>query len=85
MTAERNLLKETKEKIELEKILTDKELELNAFIRDMIEKNSQIKILEEQLKNSKSNNIEDLETIKFSASKNWSQFVFKFKQLHPNF
>ncbi|MFK8059319.1 MAG: helix-turn-helix transcriptional regulator [Polaribacter sp.] len=51
----------------------------------MIEKNSQIRILEEKLKNSKTNNIEDIETIKFSASKNWSQFIFKFKQLHPNF
>ena len=83
--AERNLLKETEQKIALEKTLTDKELELNAFIRDMIEKNSQIKILEKELKNSKSNSIGNLEAIKFSATKNWSFFELKFKQLHPKF
>lgn len=89
LTAEKNFLKVNKERINLEKNLVEREIELNGFIRDMIEKNSQIEILTQKLKSSSSINseqlIEELNTQKSSASKNWSEFVFKFKQLHPTF
>ena len=55
----------------------------------MIEKNSQIKILQNQLKKSNSTHknklIEKLKSKKYFASKNWIEFMFKFTQLHPNF
>ena len=89
LSLEKNLLIATKEKIALENTLKQKELELNSFIRDMIEKNSQIKILQNQLKKSNSTHknklIEKLKSKKYFASKNWIEFMFKFTQLHPNF
>lgn len=89
LTAERNFLNATKERIRLEKTLAQKELELNSFIREMIEKNSQIEILNEKLKKSKTVNsdklIEELNSEKSLASKNWIEFTFKFKQLYPGF
>lgn len=89
LSLEKNLLIATKERIELEKTIKQKELELNSFIRDMIEKNSQIEILLKQLK--KSNSVhkdkltEELKSKKTFASKNWIEFMFKFSQLHPDF
>lgn len=89
LEVERNLLIATKERIELENTIKQKELELNSFIRDMIEKNSQIEILQNQLKKSNSNGknklTEELKSKKSFASKNWMEFMFKFTQLHPNF
>jgi hypothetical protein len=89
LLVEQQFLIATKERIELEKTLKEKEFELNSFIRDMIEKNSQIEILTQKLKNSKSLNsdelIEELNSKKYNASKNWVEFMFKFKQLYPDF
>lgn len=87
LSLERDLLKSTKKSVFLEKTLEQREIELNSFIRDMIEKNSQIEILEQQLKDTKTENIEELKrTLKnkqYSASKNWLEFMFQFNELHP--
>lgn len=89
LTAESNFLKATKERINLEKTLEQKELELNSFVRDMIEKNSQIEILQNKLQNKNSTNVneltEELKSEKFLASRNWVEFMFRFKQIHPHF
>lgn len=89
LSIEKNLVNTIKEKETLEKTLKQKELELNSFIRDMIEKNSQIEILKTQLKKSNSNSknklTEELKSKKSYAFKNWIEFMFKFTQLHPNF
>lgn len=89
LSVEKNLISSTKKRVSLEKMLKEKELELNSFINDMIEKNSQIEILQKKLKKSTKVNTgeltEELKSMKFSASKTWLEFTFKFKQLYPNF
>jgi hypothetical protein len=60
LSIEKNLLIATKKGAKLEKNLKQKELELNSFIRDMIEKNSQLEIINQKLKNSNALNYDKI-------------------------
>jgi len=89
LSIEKNLLIATKKGAKLEKNLKQKELELNSFIRDMIEKNSQLEIINQKLKNSNALNYDkikaELKSQESAAADNWIAFMFKFEQLYPNF
>jgi DNA-binding CsgD family transcriptional regulator len=89
LSIEKNLLIATKKGAKLEETLKERELELNSFIRDMIEKNSQLEILNQKLKNSNALNYDKIKTEfsiqKSDAADNWITFMFKFDQLYPNF